>query len=66
MQDQIVEEVRKDLLERSKRGVQKYGITLDKENLPLKQWLLHQYEELLDAALYCKKAIIELEKDDKR
>lgn len=58
--DLVVEQVREDLLKRSKRGIEKYGITLDKENLPLEIWLEHQYEELLDAALYAKKAINEL------
>lgn len=62
MKDKIVQEVRNDLLKRSERGIQKYGITLDREDLPLIEWLKHQYEELLDAALYCKKTINELEK----
>lgn len=57
MKDKIVEEVRKDLLERSKKGITKYKKTLDREDLSLRSWLNHQYEELLDAALYCKKSI---------
>ena len=60
--DKIVESVRKDLLKRSQRGILKYNITLDREDLSLEEWLNHQYEELLDAALYCKRAIKELSK----
>lgn len=63
--DMMVEAVRQDLLERSQRGIRKYGKTLDREDLGLKDWLLHQYEELLDAALYTKRAIRELEKAGK-
>lgn len=60
-EDSVVEAVRQDLLERSQRGIQKYGKTLDRTDLNLKDWLAHSYEELLDAALYTKRAIRELE-----
>jgi hypothetical protein len=30
--------------------------------LELRAWLQHQYEELLDAAIYCRRAIEELDK----
>lgn len=56
-QDKTVGEVRSDLLERSKRGIDKYGVTLDREDLDLKDWLQHAYEETLDKALYLKRAI---------
>jgi len=57
IKDSVVEAVRQDLLERSQTGIKKYGTTLDRNDLYLKEWLQHQYEELLDAALYCKRAI---------
>ena len=50
-----------DILERQRLGVGKYGCTVAMNPLDLKQWLQHQYEELLDAAVYCKRAIQELE-----
>lgn len=58
--DPIVAVVRDDLLKRSRHGIAKYGVTLDRNDLTLEQWLNHQYEELLDAALYCKRAIVKL------
>lgn len=61
MKDSIVEQVRQDLLERSETGIKKYNTTLDRTDLGLKEWLKHQYEELLDAALYTRRAIKELE-----
>ena len=61
MSDGIVEQVRSDLLSRSKRGIQKYGVTMDREDLTLKEWLQHAYEETLDKALYLKRAMKEIE-----
>jgi hypothetical protein len=34
--------------------------------LNLRDWLQHQYEELLDAAVYCRRAIEELDKQEKK
>lgn len=58
MTDNIVEAVRKDLLDRSEKGFLKYSTTLDRKDLSRKEWLQHLYEELLDGANYCKKLIL--------
>ena len=55
MEDSVVEAVRQDLLDRSKVGINKYGVTLDRDDLSLEQWLQHLREELMDATLYLKK-----------
>jgi len=65
MEDKIVGAVINDLIKRSRVGIQKYNTTLDKSNLPLKDWLQHAYEECLDNANYLKRAIMELENLDK-
>jgi Trm5-related predicted tRNA methylase len=51
-----------DIAERQARGLSKYGTTVERNPLDLRQWLQHQYEELLDAAIYCRRAIEELDK----
>lgn len=56
MEDSIVESVRQDLLDRSQAGIKKYNNTLDRDDLELSDWLQHAYEELLDGALYLKRA----------
>ncbi len=61
MTDSIVEAVRADLLARSARGLAKYGVTLDRQDLLLRDWLHHAYEECLDQALYLRRAMRELE-----
>jgi hypothetical protein len=60
LKDSIVKEVRKDLKDRSNVGIKKYGVTLDRKDLDLLDWLQHSYEEVLDTALYLKRAIKEL------
>lgn len=54
-----------DLNERSKVGLEKYNTTLEREDLSLKDWLIHLYEEQLDACLYTKRAILKLQHESK-
>lgn len=60
MVDKVVEAVRRDLLNRSETGIRKYGMSLEREDLNLRDWLQHAYEECLDQANYLKRAIIEI------
>lgn len=61
MPDAVVEAVCRDLRERAARGLQKYGVGLERDDLGLKEWLQHAYEECLDQANYLKRALMELE-----
>ena len=51
-----------DIAERQQKGIAKYGMTLENNPLKLRDWLQHMYEELLDATLYAKRAMEELDK----
>lgn len=55
-----------DIRQRQQRGLAKYGTSVAHNPLALRDWLQHQYEELLDAAVYCRRAIQEIDqrKDD--
>lgn len=53
-----------DIKKRQQIGIAKYQTTVASNPLELRWWLQHQYEELLDAAVYTKRAIQELEKND--
>lgn len=64
MTDTVVERVRQDLLERSQKGINKYGVTLDRRDLTLKDWLQHAYEECLDQANYLKRCIVQIEAEE--
>ena len=51
----------KDIQARQALGLRKYGCTVAGNPLPLRDWLVHQYQELLDAAIYCKRTIQEID-----
>lgn len=55
MKDTIVESVIEQFKERSNVGINKYGVTLDREDLNALEWLQHLQEELMDATLYVQK-----------
>ena len=50
-----------DIIRRQEKGMVKYGVSVKDNPLPLRDWLQHQYEELLDAAIYCRRAIEEID-----
>ena len=51
----ILDEVINEFREREKRGIMKYGVTMDREDLLSHEWIQHFMEELMDAILYLKK-----------
>lgn len=53
-----------EIAARQAKGVAKYGTTVADNPLSLREWLQHQYEELLDAAVYCRRAIAEIDAQD--
>jgi hypothetical protein len=56
-----LDEVIKDMIDRENLGLKKYGTTVDREDLSLRDWLQHAYEESLDKSLYLKAAIRKLD-----
>ena len=57
-------EVCKDIARRQALGVNKYGTTVRDNPLALRAWLSHLYEEQLDACVYTKRCIEELDKNE--
>jgi hypothetical protein len=53
--DSIVNKVVKQYKDRSEVGIKKYGVTLDRKDLSLMDWLNHLQQELMDATLYIEK-----------
>jgi len=53
--DSIVKKVIKAFKKRSERGLEKYGTTLDRNDLTHLEWLQHLQEEMMDATLYIEK-----------
>lgn len=55
--DANVEVVRQRLADRAALGLSKYGVTTERGDLSLTDWLTHLQEELMDAAVYTQAAI---------
>ena len=51
----IVDQVIEDFKAREQRGIMKYGVTMDREDLLSHEWIQHMLEELMDAIIYLKK-----------
>lgn len=60
----VLQGVIEDLSFREKLGKQKYGETLDREDLNEAQLEQHMYEELLDACMYYKAKIMRRQRTD--
>jgi hypothetical protein len=58
----IEAKVCQDIASRQQKGIAKYKTTVADNPLSLREWHQHHYEELLDAAIYCKKILAELDK----
>lgn len=61
--DTIVDSVREKLRVRSLRGISKYGVTLNRTDLSILDWLRHAQEEALDLANYLEVLIHEKENE---
>lgn len=53
--DTVVFKIAMLLKVRSETGIRKYGTTLDRTDLSVKEWIDHAIEESLDHALYLQR-----------
>jgi len=53
--DSVVTSVINQFIERSEKGKAKYGVDLDRTDLPLIEWIEHAKQEHMDAILYLEK-----------
>lgn len=51
-----------DIADRQRKGIAKYGTTVEDNSFSLREWLQHAYEETLDKAVYLKRALEEMDK----
>ena len=56
MPSKVTEDLIARLLQRDETGLRKYGVSLDRSDLTIEEWLDHQTEELLDGAGYAQAA----------
>lgn len=53
--DKIVLSVMAKYAQRSEAGLKKYGVTLDREDLTIYDWINHAQEEAMDFTLYLER-----------
>ena len=62
--DNNVNEICDEFITRSQHGFTKYGVTTERTDLNLDQWLQHLKEELMDAVVYLHR--IQKERDESK
>jgi hypothetical protein len=55
MKDSIVESVITQFKDRSQRGIDKYGVTLDRTDLSTLEWINEAQQEAMDFCLYLER-----------
>lgn len=60
----IEDAVAAKLLDRAEVGKRKYGVTMERDDLTLMEWLNHLQEEVMDAAVYIEKLMKVIEEKD--
>jgi hypothetical protein len=60
--DKNVRSVIQKMIERSKTGLNKYGVTTERDDLSLLEWVTHAQEEAMDLAIYLERIKQELGK----
>lgn len=55
IEDRVCEKIQ----QRAEVGKSKYGVTMERSDLNLVEWLTHLQEELMDAAVYVERLIKE-------
>jgi len=57
----IEEQVIEKMLNRAEVGLNKYGVTMERDDLSLLEWMVHWQEESMDASIYAQRIINEIE-----
>jgi ATP-dependent Clp protease adapter protein ClpS len=63
--DSIVQTIIDKFVARAEFGEKKYGVTLDRDDLSIEDFIQHALEEHMDAILYLQKIKTMLEKEKK-
>lgn len=64
--DKNVEQVVNQLRSRCEVGLNKYGVTTERDDIDLLGWLQHLQEELMDAAVYVERLKYEVKRSSQQ
>lgn len=57
MESNTTKRIHEDLVASDRKGLEEYGVTVDREDYSHEDWLKHAYEEVLDTAKYLRRAL---------
>jgi hypothetical protein len=60
--DSVVQSIIDKFADRAQMGKEKYGVTMDRNDLEFWEWLNHFQEELMDGIIYAEKIKQQLKK----
>ena len=63
LKDGVEARICADIARRQAFGQNKYGTTVAENQLSLRAWLVHAYEEALDLSVYLRRCIEEIDKN---
>jgi hypothetical protein len=53
IEEQVIEKMR----DRADVGLNKYGTTMERDDLSFAEWMIHMQEEMMDATIYAQRII---------
>lgn len=59
IEESVIEKIRS----RAETGLLKYGTTMEREDLSVKDWLIHLQEELMDGIIYAQRLLKEMDEN---
>tara|TARA_R100000030_G_C3192882_1_gene108875 strand:- start:25 stop:219 length:195 start_codon:yes stop_codon:yes gene_type:complete len=60
----IEDEVCKKIMERAEIGKNKYGTTMERDDLSISEWLDHAQQEAMDLSVYLQKLIEKISQEE--
>jgi len=63
MSSKITQKIISDLIASDEKGLKEYGVTVDRDDYTLRDWLQEAYEETCDTAKYLRAAIEKIDNE---
>lgn len=61
IEERVIEKIR----ERADRGLGKYGVTMERQDLDITEWVEHAQMEAMDLSIYLERILVEINSSGK-
>jgi hypothetical protein len=62
IEESVIEKIR----QRAEAGLKKYGVTMERNDLTTREWLIHAQEEAMDLCVYLERVIRDIKSREPR